>query len=186
VRCLVAVVCAALLTGCSGSGHRASRDAPTSSSVAPSSTVPPTTVPPITTYVVKQGDTLSAIARQFHVSVAAIESENHLANPDLLTLGAALRIPHAPPVNLAVEPAIGPHGRVFEIHLTGAIPAEQITFEVDTPKGQYSGAPHVAGDDGSVTTTYQTATTDPTGPYSVTAHGSEGTQAKNTFFVTAS
>jgi LysM repeat protein len=154
--------------------------------VPPSSTVPPTTIPPTTAYVVKRGDTLSAIARRFHVAISAIESENHLANPDVLTAGATLRIPNAPPVKLAVEPAIGPHGRVFTIHLTGAIPSEQITFAIDSPTGRYSGAPHVAGDDGSVSTTYQTATGDPTGPYTVTAHGGQGTDAKDTFFVTAS
>jgi len=129
---------------------------------------------------------LSAIARRFHVAVSAIESENHLANPDVVAAGATLRIPHAPAVALTVDPALGPHGRAFTIHLTGAIPSEMVTFEIDSPSGKYSGAPHAAGDDGSVTTTYQTASTDPTGPYTVNAHGDQGTRAKDTFFVTAS
>src|SRR5689334_1687283 len=136
MRWLIAVVCTVLLTACSGSGHKSQRPAATtSSSTPPSSTLATTTTTtsPTTSYVVKRGDTLSAIAHRFHVAVSAIKSENHLANPDVLAEGATLRIPHAPQVKLTVDPALGARGRVFTIHLVGAIPSEQVTFNIDSP-----------------------------------------------------
>lgn len=46
-------------------------------------------------YVVKPGDTLLAIALQFGISAAAIQSANNLNNPDALQIGQTLRIPGA-------------------------------------------------------------------------------------------
>jgi LysM repeat protein len=44
-------------------------------------------------YVVRPGDTLTAIARQNHTTVSALVAANHLTNPDLIRVGQLLRIP---------------------------------------------------------------------------------------------
>lgn len=46
-------------------------------------------------YTVRQGDTLSAIARRFGVSVAALAEANDLADPNLIAAGQRLEIPGA-------------------------------------------------------------------------------------------
>ncbi len=46
-------------------------------------------------YTVKAGDTLSAIAAMFHVSVQALAQRNHIVNPDLIDTGETLIIPDA-------------------------------------------------------------------------------------------
>jgi peptidoglycan DL-endopeptidase LytE len=48
------------------------------------------------TYVVTSGDTLSAIADRFHVSVERLVRYNHLADADTLSLGQVLRLAPAP------------------------------------------------------------------------------------------
>jgi lipoprotein NlpD len=143
-----------------------------------------TTTPPIT-YRVKRGDTLTTIAHHFHVAISAIASANHVANPDRLTEGQALRIPPAPPVKLVVTPRKGHAGQDFQFELTGAIPSETIKFEIDSSTGKYTGGPHTASADGAVTATYQPALTDPTGIYNVTATGNQGTRVRAGFLVVA-
>ena len=44
------------------------------------------------TYIVQAGDTLSALARRFGLTVDAIASDNALSNPNLIRVGQALRI----------------------------------------------------------------------------------------------
>ena len=46
-----------------------------------------------TTYVVKRGDTLSAIALRYHTTVSALQKLNRIGNPDLITEGTTLLIP---------------------------------------------------------------------------------------------
>ena len=61
---------------------------------------PDTTLDPdaaVARYEVQEGDTLSAIAQQFGVTVDAIVAANGIANPDLITVGAVLLIPPADP-----------------------------------------------------------------------------------------
>ena len=55
--------------------------------------VPPTTTVSLLVVVVQSGDTLSKIASRFGVSVSAIMAANGLTNPDLISVGQALRIP---------------------------------------------------------------------------------------------
>jgi LysM repeat protein len=49
--------------------------------------------PPQTTYTVKPGDTLTAIAAKFGTTVAAIAAANNIANPNLISVGQVLVIP---------------------------------------------------------------------------------------------
>jgi len=60
---------------------------------APPSTSTPTGPDRPSTYVVKPGQTLSQIAGELGVSLAAIVEANGLANPDRIYTGMALRIP---------------------------------------------------------------------------------------------
>lgn len=46
-----------------------------------------------TTYTIAGGDTLSAIARKFGVTVAALVAENQIENPSLIRPGQVLKIP---------------------------------------------------------------------------------------------
>jgi LysM repeat protein len=46
-------------------------------------------------YVVKKGDTLGAIASQYHVTVAALKSANHIVDEKKLAVGQTLHIPAA-------------------------------------------------------------------------------------------
>jgi LysM repeat protein len=184
---VVAVLAAACGTTTSSSSERAhdtttaGRTATTAATVATTTTT--TTVPQQIAYVVKSGDTLSAIAKQFHVPVSSIVTLNQLANPDRLTEGQTLQIPPEPPVTIVITPTSGVQGKEFGIALTGAKPAEKITFTVAYPGGTYSGRPHTAADDGAVTTVYATEPFDPVGTYSVTASGDMGSTATANFVV---
>ncbi len=67
--------------------------------VAATVTAAPTATPtagPSQKYVVQSGDTLTAIAAKFNVSVADIVAANKLSNQDVLSLGQQLIIPGAP------------------------------------------------------------------------------------------
>ena len=74
-------------------------DAPSGAPVSAAPTAAATAAPPATsgptfrTYVVQQGDTLSAIAAEFGTTVQAIVDLNNLSNPGQLSVGQVLRIP---------------------------------------------------------------------------------------------
>lgn len=62
--------------------------------VTPVPQPPPTTTPPPSgNYVVKSGDTLSAIARRFGTTVAAVAQANNISNVNLIYIGQVLVIP---------------------------------------------------------------------------------------------
>lgn len=44
-------------------------------------------------YQIQRGDTLWALSRKFHTTVAALAQANHIANPNLIYAGARLNIP---------------------------------------------------------------------------------------------
>jgi LysM repeat protein len=77
--------------------------APATPSPTPASADPaPTPAPPATTsYTVQPGDYLSAIARRFGVTTAALTAANNISNPSLIYVGQVLIIPssdgQAPP-----------------------------------------------------------------------------------------
>ncbi len=56
-------------------------------------TATPTAVTGTTTYIVKPGDTLSAIADQFGTTVEAIVKANDIEDPDFISEGQELKIP---------------------------------------------------------------------------------------------
>ncbi len=148
----------------------------------PSTAATTTTAPPVN-YQVKRGDTITSIARQFHVPIAVIVAANHLADPDHLVEGQSLVIPPVPPVQLAITPPEAQAGVTFELKVTGAQPSETVTFEIDTPDTKYTGPPHAASADGVVTTKYRTTVDNPPGVYNVVANGNQGTTARASFRV---
>src|SRR5713101_980049 len=147
------------------------------------STATPTTAPGPITYQVKRGDTLTAIAKQFRVPIAAIVAINPLANPDRLVEGQTLLIPSVPAVQLVVTPPDAPVGTGFQLKLTGAQPSEMVTFEIDAPDHKFTGTPHTASANGVATATYQSSASDTPGTYAVIANGDKGSNARASFRV---
>ncbi len=140
----------------------------------PRASVTTTTTPPPATYRVARGDTLTEIAKQFQTSVGAIVAANRLEDPDHLTEGQELVIP--PPSSVRIDAAMVDDGGREAVGLTlvGAQPSELVTFVVTLPDGStYTGSPHSASADGTVTTTYTAALG--AGTYRVTASGSATT-----------
>jgi LysM repeat protein len=186
-RLTVAAVCGALMAACSTSGRTRPLAATVPSAVSTTTMAKPTTATtttiPHNIYRVKRGDTLSKIANQFHIAISAIVARNHVANPDHVSEGQTLVIPPAPPRKLIVSPRQGQPGQAFQLALTGAVPSETIKFQIDSAKGKYTGGPHIASADGAVIATYQTALSDPTGVYNVTATGNRGTTVRATFVI---
>jgi len=54
---------------------------------------PPAPKPCTFTYIVKRGDTLSAIAKRYHTTVGTLANLNHIANPNRIWAGQKLQIP---------------------------------------------------------------------------------------------
>jgi LysM repeat protein len=169
-------------------GAQASRTTGASTTTAAHATAAPapaTTRAP-TRYVVMQGDTVTSIARRFGVTTDAVVAANQLADPDRLSLGQALLIPPPPPVVLVVVPASVEAGTSVELRLTGAKPGESVTFTVTSPAGPFSGPAHPATKDGAVSASYTPSLDAPTGTFTVSAHGDQGTTGQTTFHVDAS
>jgi LysM repeat protein len=136
----------------------------------------------VTIYRVKSGDALINIARLFGVSINAVMMANHLSDPNRLAAGQKLRIPPPPPRTLRITPAKGQAGDAFELTLTAAQPGEVVRFEIQSPKGKFTGVAHTASTEGTVTATYQTGFDSPTGRYTVVVHG-EGARTPTSHFV---
>jgi micrococcal nuclease len=66
---------------------------PTDTPVPPTSTQEPTTTPTPIIYVVQAGDTLSAIAKQYGVTVETLQEANAISDPRRLQIGQELIIP---------------------------------------------------------------------------------------------
>jgi LysM repeat protein len=168
-----------VLAACGASD--AARSSRSENRPASTTTAPTTTTTPQTTYQVKRGDTLSAIARQFGVSNAAIAVANQLGSEDRITEGQTLIIPPAPPAGLAVTPPDGIAGHTFTFTLTGAKNGETVVFEIVAPGGRvFTGSPHTASRDGLVTTTYMSSGDSP-GTYEVVATGDRGTSLRGSY-----
>jgi LysM repeat protein len=148
----------------------------------PTTAPPPTTRPPIN-YQVQRGETLTVIARRFGVTIDALVATNRLADQDHLSEGQLIVVPSPPLVALVVTPATTTTGRSVQLKLAGAQPSESVTFQVDSPTGSFTGPPHAALGDGTVTTSYSISVGAPVGTYSVTAKGDRGTTVQVTFRV---
>jgi LysM repeat protein len=148
----------------------------------PTHTSATTTTAPAVTYHVQRGDTLTAIAKQFHTSVAAIVTANALADADELTEGQPLVMPPPSAVHIDADLVDGQAASGFDLTLVGAAPSELVTFAITLPDGStYTGSPHTASGYGVVTTTYDAAIG--SGTYTVTATGGGGTNAQTSFHV---
>jgi len=138
----------------------------------------------MTVYVVARGDTLTAIAKRFGVTVGAIVTANHLASQDVLAVGQVLRVPPVVPLTLSVSPSEGQAGTSFTLHLAGVAPTDTATFSIAQPgHAPYTGPQHTPNADGTVSATYDTYPTDPAGAYVVLARTSSGKGAFATFRV---
>jgi LysM repeat protein len=175
-----------LVAGCSmGSTGRPVATTTSGATLTPTTPRPtPTTLPSIT-YQVRRGDSLIQIANRFHEPLVAIMRRNRIADRDHLAEGQTLVITPFAGLTLVVTPPQGRPGRAFHLALRGATPAETITFKIDSPAGTYTGGPHTAAANGTVTATYQPASNDPIGVYHVTATGTLGTTIQATFRLVA-
>ena len=91
---------------------------------------PPPTPPSGQTYTVRRGDTLSAIALRFGVSVWALVQANGIRNPSLIYPGQVLRIPGSGSSPPPAPPTGGHSGRWIDIDLS----AQRLTaYEGNTP-----------------------------------------------------
>jgi hypothetical protein len=155
--------------------------------------------------VVKVGDSLGLIAERLKVPLSAILALNHLPDANRLTAGQVLTVPPTttttavstttlpratvPPATsasgrLTVSPASGRAGTTFTLNVTGGQATETITFEIDSPNGKkFTGPPHSAGPDGSVSASYFTQQADRVGMYTVHATGNQGTSTNGSFRV---
>ena len=171
----------AVLVGCGAASTETARPARSRTVASSATTAPTTTTTPSISYQVKRGDTLTAIARFFGVSSAAIDAANQLGGGDRLTEGQMLQIPPSPPAGVNVNPPDGIAGMVFTFTVTGAKVGEAVTFEVVAPGGGiFTGSPHTAGQDGTVTASYRTDG-DEAGKYEVVATGDRGTSLRSSF-----
>jgi len=192
---------ALVAAGCGGGSHQR-----TATTHPPAPTIATTTTAPFSTYVVKAGDSLGLIAKRLNVPLSTILAMNHLPDPNRIAAGLVLTLPPTtttttvsttttvppttkPPPNsasgrLTVSPGRGRAGTTFTLKVTGAQPTETVTFEIDSPNGQkFTGPPHPAGPDGSVSASYFTQQVDPVGTYNVIATGNQGTSATASFRV---
>jgi len=130
-------------------------------------------------YLVQPRDTLTQIARRFHTSVAAITSLNQIPDPDALKEGQSLMIPPPSPARIVVTIR---EGSGFMFTVLSAQPSESITFDIVLPDGStYTGSPHAASAEGTVTANYDTEVG--SGVYRVTATGGLGTDVELAFHV---
>jgi LysM repeat protein len=96
MRMVLACVAALLIAGCAhsgGGGRKANERAPAVSNGLLSSTnLTPGSVFTVKVYVIKRGDTLSAIGSRFHKSVAELRALNPTINPNRLRIGEKIRV----------------------------------------------------------------------------------------------
>jgi LysM repeat protein len=180
-RVLVGAAAVVLAACASDTGTSKSRRPP-----APSTTAAPTTTtaPPTMPYTVRRGDTLTSIAKFFGISTAALLAANQLTNADRLTEGQVLQIPPTPPAQLVVTPTDAPAGETFKFSVNGAKAGENVTFEIDVPGGRkFTGQPHTASQDGTVSASYMTDSGNSAGTYTVVANGDRGTSLRASFRV---
>ena len=119
-------------------------------------TTPTTTATPAATeYTVQPGDTLGAIAAQFGLTAEELAAYNDLADPDLIDVGAVLRLPpdgDAEPAPPPAASASAPASGATTAATTAATPASATPSAVATIGAAYGGRPieHYVFGDGPV------------------------------------
>ena len=119
-------------------------------------TTPTTTATPAATeYTVQPGDTLGAIAAQFGLTAEELAAFNDLADPDLIDVGAVLRLPpagDAEPMPSPAASASAPASGAPAAATTAATPASATPSAVATIGASYGGRPieHYTFGDGPV------------------------------------
>ncbi len=119
-------------------------------------TTPTTTATPAATeYTVQPGDTLGAIAAQFGLTAEELAAFNDLADPDLIDVGAVLRLPpagDAEPMPSPAASASAPASGAPAAATTAATPALATPSAVATIGASYGGRPieHYVFGDGPV------------------------------------
>ncbi len=182
---LVAIIAVGLLinlgVGSDDGDESAESRGSDASSTLPSTTS--TTVRPEMNYTITRGQNLTALARVFGVSKAAIIESNPGLEADRLVEGQTIVIPSPIPVGLAVKPRKTVVGGSIDIKLKGAKELELVRFQIDRPTGPFIGPAHTATEGGVVTASYELGIADPPGTYTVTAAGDQGTSVQATFIV---
>jgi LysM repeat protein len=93
---LLAVVLASASLACGTTDPASQERLPPIRTTIATTTTTTTTIPPgDIVYVVQSGDTLSAIAERFGVTVQSIVDRNGLASPDAIEAGQRLEVPEA-------------------------------------------------------------------------------------------
>ena len=83
----------ALLAACGSSGTAASDTLPPIVTTTTTTTTPPTTTTIPLIYVVKKGESLFSIAKQFGIKPADLAAYNGITNPDKIQAGQKLKMP---------------------------------------------------------------------------------------------
>ena len=83
----------ALLPACASSGSSASDTLPPIVTTTSTTTTPPTTTTIPLIYVVKKGESLFSIAKQFGISSGNLAAFNGITNPDKIQAGQKLKLP---------------------------------------------------------------------------------------------
>jgi hypothetical protein len=96
MRMVLVCVAALLIAGCAhsggGGGKSNENGRSASSGLLNSTNAPPGSVYNVKVYVVKRGDTLSAIGSRFHKSVSELSALNPTINPNRLRIGEKIRV----------------------------------------------------------------------------------------------
>jgi hypothetical protein len=87
---------------------------------------------------------------------------------------------------VTVTPPQGPTGTAFKVAAAGFKPGESLRFEFSSAQGKpYTGPPHKVAADGTVSATYNPASGQQPGVWTVKATGDQGTTAQGQFTVTS-
>jgi len=100
--------------------------------VTPSPVLAPPTATPVV-YIIRPGDSLSAIAEQFGVSVEVLSEANGISDPNVIRVGQTLVIPGPTPIATATvppvstpTPSIPPQLEIIDVIGRGALTAETV------------------------------------------------------------
>lgn len=99
-----------------------------------------------TTYVVKAGDTLGAIANRLHVSWTSLASANHLSNPNILFVGQVLHVPTATSSNRSTSSSTPKtSSNSTSTSLPVQAPSQSFGSAIVSTAKKYLGVPYVWG-----------------------------------------